>query len=370
MAGPMTLLLVSARGLEYPPASMNGKVPAHPLLLVGAHGSPYSRKMRALLRFRRVPFRWIIRGSAEDAGIPEVPVDLIPVLVFGPGDAMIDSTFQVRRLEREHAGRSVRPPDEAIAFLDALVEDFADEWLTKAMFHYRWAFADDARRASRLLPLERGLGIDDETLARFGGMFADRQIGRLGLVGSTPATAPLIEESYRRTLRALDRVVRRRRFLFGERPGAADFALYGQLVELVDVDPTSAAVAVDTAPRVVVWVRQLDDASGLEVVEDGSGWLDRDGVADGSLGDLLGEIGAGYAPFLLANDQALAAGAGEVECTVAGRPWTQRPFPYQRKCLAWLREAHDRLSMDDRRWVRRMLAGTGCEALFDGGKTR
>ena len=56
-----------------------------PLKLVGAYGSPYSRKMRAVLRYRRIPHRWIVRGSREDRDIPEVPVALIPVLVF-PGE--------------------------------------------------------------------------------------------------------------------------------------------------------------------------------------------------------------------------------------------------------------------------------------------
>ena len=51
---------------------------AEPLLLVGGYGSPYSRKMRAVLRYRRIPFRWILRGSRWDVGIPDVPVALIP----------------------------------------------------------------------------------------------------------------------------------------------------------------------------------------------------------------------------------------------------------------------------------------------------
>src|SRR5690606_6827275 len=113
------------------------------LSLVGGYGSPYSRKMRAVLRYRRIPFRWIPHTSREARDVPPVPVALIPVLVFpgengAPPSAMIDSTFQIRRLEETFRERSVLPPDPALAFIDALIEDYADEWLTKAMFHYRW----------------------------------------------------------------------------------------------------------------------------------------------------------------------------------------------------------------------------------------
>ncbi len=41
--------------------------------------------MRAVLRYRQFSYRWVVRNSKEDHGIPEVPVALIPVLVF-PGE--------------------------------------------------------------------------------------------------------------------------------------------------------------------------------------------------------------------------------------------------------------------------------------------
>src|SRR5579862_297369 len=90
-----------------------------PLKLVGGYGSPYSRKMRAVLRYRQIPFRWIMRGSSADVGIPPVPVALIPVLVFPgtPDEAMIDSTFQIKRLESMYPERSLIPHDPALAFL-------------------------------------------------------------------------------------------------------------------------------------------------------------------------------------------------------------------------------------------------------------
>jgi hypothetical protein len=42
----------------------------------------------------------------------------------------------------------------------------------------------------------------------------------------------------------------------------------------------------------------------------------------------------------------------------------QKPFPYQGKCLAALREAHDGLAKPDRAWLDTILDGSGCEVLF------
>jgi hypothetical protein len=42
----------------------------------------------------------------------------------------------------------------------------------------------------------------------------------------------------------------------------------------------------------------------------------------------------------------------------------QKPFPYQAKCLAWLREGYAALASGDRAAVDAVLSGTGCETLF------
>ena len=66
------------------------------------------------------------------------------------------------RLEAEVGGRSVVPTDPALAMVDSLLEDFADEWLTKAMYHYRWAYEADIDKAGRLLPLSSNLQLDSD----------------------------------------------------------------------------------------------------------------------------------------------------------------------------------------------------------------
>ena len=83
---------------------------------------------------------------------------------------------------------------------------------------------------------------------------------------------------------------------------------------------------------------------------------------------ILGEVGRKYAPFMLANAAALAAGRGEVSVILGdGTRWTQPSFKYQGKCLAWLRGDFARLAAAEQAWVRAALRGTGCEALLDGG---
>jgi len=341
-------------------------VSAPPLTIVGAPGSPYSRKLRAVLRYRRIPHLWVQHGSDDARHLPQPRVSLLPQLVgpSGPGGALearIDSTPLIRALEREHPGRSVRPPDPVVAFVDSLLEDYADEWLTKAMFHYRWVYAADIAKASAILPRWRKTDQREAELRAFAEMVAKRQIDRLWVVGSNETTRPLIEDSYRRLLQLLDAHLERSRFAMGARPGASDFALYGQLTQLAQFDPTPAALALELAPRVVAWVDVVDDLSGLEPREDG--WLRRDALPE-TLRALLVEAGRVYAPFLLANADALAHARERVECTIDGRSWVSKPFPYQGKCLDWLREERAALSADDRRAADALLARTGLEALF------
>jgi len=336
-----------------------------PLPLVGAPGSPYSRKLRAVLRYRRIAHVWVAAGSPESRALPAPRVELLPRLVLpgadGRPEAHVDSTPLIRALEARQPGRSVIPPDPVVAFLDALLEDYADEWLTKAMFHYRWAFAPDVAKASAILPRWFDPTGPEERAAAAGESFAKRQIERLWVVGSNETTAPTIESSYHRLLGLLDARLVEARFVWGDRPGAADFALYGQLTQLCGFDPTPAALSLEVAPRVVAWVDLVEDLSGLEPAD--SDWPSRDALPE-TVHALLGEVGRVYAPFLLANAAAVASGAERVECEIDGRSWVQRPFPYQAKCLAALRAGRSALDAGDRRALDDALDRSGCSVLF------
>ena len=126
------------------------------LELTGAPGSPYTRKMLSLLRYRRLPYSIYWGTGNIPEGYPAPKVRLLPTFFFPDGEnselvPVTDSTPIIRRLESEHSERSVIPTDPTLKFINALIEDYADEWLTKAMFHFRWAHEADWKNAASLL---------------------------------------------------------------------------------------------------------------------------------------------------------------------------------------------------------------------------
>jgi len=338
----------------------------HPLVLSGQYGSPYTLKMRAVLRYRQIPFRWVLRNSKWD-DIPTPPVPIIPVIVYpnpdgSHGEAVVDSSPQIMRLEGEYTGRSTVPSDPALAFLDMLIEDYGDEWVTKAMYHYRWAYQDDIDKAGQLLPLSADLRLNSDQAQQQYDYITQRQIGRRELVGSTELNTPIIEGSYERLLEIMTAQFATHDFMLGDRPGRGDFGIYGQFTQLVKWDPTSSATAAKRAPKTINWVDRVDDLSWLPVHDD-DGWVSLETLPEGTK-RLLNEIGATYAPFMIANAAALMSGADEVACDIAGQTYRQAPFKYQGKCLQWLRQAYQALSDSDRERVDAALATTGCEILF------
>lgn len=322
--------------------------------LHGANPSPYSQKMRALLRYRRLPFIWDNDGTARDVAIAGQLPPVIPVLRFPGGRLMNDSTPLAYELERLHPGaRSIVPDDPGLAFLSDLIEDFADEWVTKIMFHYRWFYADDRNFAQLWISGDRMIGAPPAKRQAMMTAFNDRQVGRMPIVGCTEANRPIIEESYFRLLSILNPHVAQMPFLFGSRPSLADFGLFGQLVILA-TDPTPEREMRTRAPDVFLWVLRLDDASGVE-----GAWIAPDALPNAVV-ELLRLAADVYLPFLKANNEAFQHGDAEVAVELMGQRYTQAPFRYQVKCYDGLRKKLAGLPRDARDRIEPVLTRTGC----------
>ncbi len=143
--------------------------------IYGGLGSPYSMKMRALARYRRLPHVWVQLGEANAYVYQHVKAKVIPILRYPDGSWHNDSTPMIFDLERLHPGeRSVVPDDEAQAFVAFLLEDMADEWGTKAMFHYRWFRERDQQQMSRWIVFDGMIGRGRDKILDTAGAFRDR----------------------------------------------------------------------------------------------------------------------------------------------------------------------------------------------------
>ncbi|NIP97275.1 MAG: glutathione S-transferase, partial [Akkermansiaceae bacterium] len=116
----------------------------------GVESSPYTLKVRAVLRYRRIPNHWLARFPFMVPETAHVRPRIMPVVQFPDGTYWTDSTPIVEEIERRHPGpRSILPEDPCAAFLCYLIEDMADEWLAKCLFFYRFSHEEDGHFAAR-----------------------------------------------------------------------------------------------------------------------------------------------------------------------------------------------------------------------------
>jgi glutathione S-transferase len=328
-----------------------------PFRLYGAELSPYSIKVRAYLRFKKLAFDWLPRTNArQEEFLRYAKLPLIPVLVDAEENALQDSTPIIEQVEARFPEPSITPDDPTLAFVSVLLEDYADEWLNKAMFHYRWSYPEDQESAAHRIAdaifegAEKPAGIEDTIRARM--------IGRLHHVGSSAQTAPVIEGSFTRVLAILDGMLSARAYLFGGRPSLADFGLAAQLTQLLS-DPTPGAMIKAQAPNVVRWIDRMEnpDVQGAFISFES---------ARGGLTDLLREEVCGaYLPWMAANAQAVDDDAPGVSVEIAGHTFTQKPQRYAAKALAELRRKR---ALIDAATLAALLGDTGCEAYLNTGR--
>jgi glutathione S-transferase len=325
--------------------------------IFGSELSPYSVKVRSWFRYKGIPHEWIVRNVHNQAEFDRyAKLPLVPLVIASDGTAMQDSTPIIERLEAAHPEPSIHPPDPVAAFVSAMIEEYADEWGNKPMFHYRWFYEADAESGAERIAAAMNPDATGELAAGIRAMVKDRMVPRLALVGSSAATKDQIEASFLRQLDALEAHLAGRPFLFGGRPAFGDFGLYAQLYQLSS-DPTPGAIMRARAPHTLAWIARMLDP---KAAGDWEAWA----ALEPTLLPLLrDEIAGVFLPWSAANAQALAAGGKEFTVELGGKPFSQETQKYHAKSLGALRARYaavpDRAALDallDRAGCRRYLA--------------
>jgi len=321
--------------------------------IFGSELSPYSIKVRSYFRYKRIPHEWLLRterNREEFARYAKLP--LVPLVVTPDGEGVQDSTPIIETLERQFPELSIHPADPACAFASALLEEYADEWVNKPMFHYRWFYeADRTATAERIA--RTVFGAEDAALEKAAAGVAERMLGRLHFVGASEQNRPILEGSLHRLLGLLERHLAGRSYLFGSRPAFADFGLYAQLYECLS-DPTAGAIMQSEAPLVVAWCERM-------LAPESSGEFEDWGTLAPTLAPLLSQEVAGlFLPWSDANARALAAGEPGVALTLDGQAYAQEVQKYHARSLQVLRQRYAGLDATARTAVDAALQETGC----------
>ncbi len=226
--------------------------------LFGAETSPYSVKVRSFLRYKGVEFEWIGRSAAtEEAFSALAKVPTVPLLLSPGRPANQDSTSIIATLEADHVEPSAVPDDPACAALALILEDYADEWLNKLMFFNRWGQKPDRETAGDRTMVQLLGDNVPRAKKKTRDQIIKRMRDRLPLVGIEKKNEKTLKPSFERFFTLLNAHLEKTLFLFGGRPSAADFALAGQVQQLM-MDPTPSAWLQTEAAFVVAWSEFMD----------------------------------------------------------------------------------------------------------------
>ena len=89
-----------------------------------------------------------------------------------------------------------------------------------------------------------------------------------------------------------------------------------------------------------------------------------DSLSD-SIHDLFKELSTSYVPTMIENHKAINKGEKEWSVDLAGYPRKQKSFPYQAKCLDWIRDEFRNLDNENQEKVLNFLKATNCQSLVE-----
>ena len=252
--------------------------------LYGCEFSPYTGKVRAYLNYKQASYTEVFSSVLQYATVikPRTGVMFVPVLITPEGEALQDSSVIIDTLEKRLPQRSIIPETPAQKLTCYLIELYGDEWMTPMpSMHYRWNYPENrdflyGQFGGIALPfapeyVKRVLG--KKISQRFSGY-----VPKLGLTGDIKAA---IEQRHEQLLASLQQHFQRYKYLLGDRPSLADFAMFGPLYAHLYRDPAAGKIMRAHAPLAVEWIERL-----RQPINDIGDWAAHDEIPPAILGIL------------------------------------------------------------------------------------
>lgn len=331
---------------------------SEPYAVYGMELSYFTRKMEAAMQWYGLPFErrskdMQIQSELESrAGTNQIPV------LRTPDNWMIADTTPLMDLMDARVPKRRMFPIGPLGVLVHVVEEWFDEWVPRTCIHYRWNYDESAAFAAANLAAEVQPDGDEALRSGIGQMIAGWGKKACRATGmSEPAQQEAGEAEYLRVLQALDAQLALTKYSLGDRPCAVDAVLVGGLRAHFAADPVPSRVVAQFA-NVMRW---------MEVAStwDGHGSLAAFPQSTPFARFVLGEMGGAYRAFVLANAEAVAAGAKAFTATVHGDDVSYRARPYPERSRQMIRDRIAlRLDATERATVLSWLEQVGLSACF------
>jgi glutathione S-transferase len=232
------------------------------MTLWGYKISPYAAKIRAILRYKGIPFEEKTVDPADRRELKRLSGQ-VAVPVIRDGERVVaDSTAIARYLDEKYPARPILPADAALRARALLLEEWADEGLPRVIQPVRWLIPENAKKTLALMrsPYPAG-AIQDAKWAVISRITLWDQRRKYGPRPPARPNAAHILNRLAEAMDILDGALAETGWLAGPEPTVADFAAWGFLNFLEALDGWET---VKTRRRVVKLVKAF---GGLETPE-------------------------------------------------------------------------------------------------------
>jgi glutathione S-transferase len=219
--------------------------------------SPYAAKVRAVLRYKQIPFQERVVHPMRRGEVRRLSGQSLVPIVDDEGHVVADSTRIVAYLDERYPDRPVIPRDPGLRARALMLEEWADDGLGASVQPVRWFIAANARRTSARFRSGYPPGlVDDIRMALVSSVLRldlRRKYGGRSLVAPPPAA---ILTRLATMLDVVEGALAETGWLAGPSPTVADFAAFGWFSLLDGLDGWDL---VQARPRLARLLRTLSE---------------------------------------------------------------------------------------------------------------